>query len=98
MTDINHLAQAISIIFSSTFKLDVPFLDADLIEEGLMDSLLLVQLIMSLEERFGITIQLEDLEFDNLKTVRRIATLVASRLHDIQRVEIVRDPQAKVVG
>lgn len=50
--------------------------DADLLEEGILDSVTLVQLIVCLEQRFGVRIELNELEIDDLRSVRSIAGVV----------------------
>jgi D-alanine--poly(phosphoribitol) ligase subunit 2 len=50
--------------------------DVDLFETGLVDSIGLVELILELEDRFGISLPMEDLAIDDLRTVNRIADLV----------------------
>ena len=50
--------------------------DTDLLKEGVLDSVTLVQLIMLLEERFGVRIDLSELEIDDLRSVRSIAALI----------------------
>jgi D-alanine--poly(phosphoribitol) ligase subunit 2 len=50
--------------------------DVDLFETGLVDSIGLVELILALEDRFGINLPMENLEIDDLRTVRKIADLV----------------------
>jgi acyl carrier protein len=54
--------------------------DTDLIEEGLLDSLMLVELIVYLEEHYGIAVALDDLELDHFRSLRRLTQfIVASR-------------------
>jgi D-alanine--poly(phosphoribitol) ligase subunit 2 len=50
--------------------------DVDLFDTGLVDSIGLVELILELEDRFGIGLPMDNLEIDDLRTVRRIADLV----------------------
>lgn len=54
----------------------VPSADTDLIGEGILDSLTLVDLIMYLETEFGFTVALDQLELANFQTVGRIAEMV----------------------
>jgi len=54
--------------------------DADLIDEGLLDSLMLVELIVHLEEHYGISVALDDLELDHFRSLSRLTQfIVASR-------------------
>lgn len=50
--------------------------DVDLFETGLVDSIGLVELILELEDRFGVSLPMDNLEVDDLRTVRRIADLI----------------------
>jgi D-alanine--poly(phosphoribitol) ligase subunit 2 len=50
--------------------------DVDLFETGLVDSIGLVELIVELEDRFGVSLPMESLEIDDLRTVGRIADLI----------------------
>jgi acyl carrier protein len=67
---------ALIALFRDSLHIVVPSPDADLIEEGLLNSLILVDLIVLLEERFGLTMPLESLEIDQLRTVGGIAALL----------------------
>jgi methoxymalonate biosynthesis acyl carrier protein len=50
--------------------------DVDLFETGLVDSIGLVELVLALEDRFGVSLPMENLEIDDLRTVNRIADLI----------------------
>ena len=56
--------------------LDVPSIDTDVFETGLLDSMGFVELLAELEQRFGFVCQLDDLEMDNFRSVRAIAAFV----------------------
>jgi acyl carrier protein len=58
---------------------DVPAVDADVFESGVLDSLAFVDLLAALEREFGIAIALDDLEIDHFRSVARIADFVAAR-------------------
>jgi D-alanine--poly(phosphoribitol) ligase subunit 2 len=58
-------------------KVETP--DTDLLQQGILDSMSLVQLLVDLEERFGVKIELQDLQIDDLRTIRSIAALVAAK-------------------
>jgi len=60
-------------------QVEAPSADADLMESGLLDSLTLVELMSSLEERFGVRISFDEVEIDNFRSVRRIAEFVNQR-------------------
>ncbi len=50
--------------------------DTDLLDEGLLDSLLLVDLIFHLEERYGVSLGGDQVSPGNFRSVRTIAGLV----------------------
>ena len=50
--------------------------DVDLFETGLVDSIGIVELILALEDRFGISLPMENLELDDLRSVGGIAGLI----------------------
>lgn len=52
---------------------------ADLIEAELIDSLGIIQLISSLEEKYGIAIDDDDLDPENFRSVERIAMFVEAK-------------------
>jgi methoxymalonate biosynthesis acyl carrier protein len=61
-------------------RLDPPPPDLDLAASGLLDSLLLVELVLFVEERFGVATALDEVELENFATVARAAGFVVSRL------------------
>ncbi len=58
-------------------RVEVPEPDTDLLETGTLDSLGLVELLLQLERRFGVKVDLEGLDFDHLRSVASIADFVA---------------------
>ena len=67
-------------IFVETFHLDAPAPDVDLVETGILDSFQLVELLVELEKKFGVQIDIEGLDLDDLRTLDRIARLVLSNV------------------
>jgi acyl carrier protein len=65
-------------LFLCELDLEVPDPDTDLIEEGLLDSLMLVELIVHLEDRYGIEVSLDDLELEHFRSLRRVAQFVTA--------------------
>jgi methoxymalonate biosynthesis acyl carrier protein len=53
--------------------------DYPLIENGVLTSLQTVELVMFMEERFGITVEDDELDEENFGSVQNIAGLVASK-------------------
>jgi D-alanine--poly(phosphoribitol) ligase subunit 2 len=71
--DLNARVRA---VFVETLNIQVPSEDTDLIDGGLLDSLALVELLVELEQRFGVDIPLDTLDVDDFRTVRRIGQLI----------------------
>jgi len=63
-------------IFRDGLELDVE-VDTDVIAGGMLDSLAFVQLLLALEEEFGVKIDLSELELEDFSSVARVARLVA---------------------
>ncbi|SRR5258706_15720280 len=55
--------------------------ETDLLAAGILDSLTLVQMLMHLEERFGLRVAVEDLEIEDLRSIHAIARLVTRQKH-----------------
>jgi D-alanine--poly(phosphoribitol) ligase subunit 2 len=53
-------------------NIDVVDVDVDLIDTGVVDSLALVTLIITLEEMFACELPLDDFDLENFRSARRI--------------------------
>jgi len=78
LTDVNAVIERISAVFAESFHIEVPSPDTDLLETGILDSFQFVELLVQLEQRFGLRIKIDDIELDDLRTLSRIARLVAA--------------------
>jgi acyl carrier protein len=78
LTDANAIIERLGAVFVESFHIQVPGADTDLLESGLLDSFQMVELLSELEQRFGFRINIEDIELDDLRTLSRIARLVAA--------------------
>lgn len=63
-------------LFRRVLTVDPPAADTDLIENGLLDSLALVELIFALEQEFGLKLPLDALELDAFRSIETIAAFV----------------------
>jgi len=79
MTDARDLEAQIAEVFAERLQVHVPSPDLDLFEGGVVDSLMFVKLLTSLEQRFGFRISFEELEIDDFRTLRHIARFVAAK-------------------
>jgi len=57
-------------------NLDVPSPDLDLIDTGALDSIAFVELLVRLEDAFGVRVSLDDLDIDYFRSIRSIAAFV----------------------
>jgi len=71
------LQQQINALFVEKLNLDVPSVETDLIETGLLDSLSLVELLAQLEVTFNVSISLDDLDLDNFRSLESVTRFVA---------------------
>ena len=69
-----------------TVMVDSP--EVDLLETGLIDSIGLVELILQLEDRFGVSLPMDALEIDDFRSINKIADLI-TRLSTIRLERVV---------
>lgn len=74
------IQEEIRAILRTQAAVEVPHADWDLIESGVMDSLTFVDMLFHIEQRFSVTLDVETLELDDLRSVARIGRLVAARI------------------
>ena len=67
---------AIRGLLSEKLLVEVDSPEADLLKAGILDSLALIQLLVHLEERFGVKIALDELEIEDLRSIASIAQMV----------------------
>jgi acyl carrier protein len=77
--DKQALIREIQTLFVEELYITVESVEADLFNEGILDSQSLIQLIIKLEERFALQLPLNDLELESLSSVVKIGNLVANR-------------------
>jgi len=73
----DQLQQQIIEIFSERFETPLASDDVDLLETGLVDSVKIVELVLELEQRFGVSLPFEELEIDDFRTVLRLAERIS---------------------
>src|SRR5258705_6524533 len=66
-------------LFTDVLNLDVPSTSTDLIDTAILDSQKFVELLLHLEQRFDVRIEIDDFELENFRCIERIATLVSQR-------------------
>jgi acyl carrier protein len=65
-------------VFVEKFNIEAPSPDTDLLASGVLDSFQFVELLLQLERGFGLRVRIGDIELDDLRTLERIARLVAA--------------------
>lgn len=73
----NDLDRTLLTMFEENLNVSVPSAETDLLDTGLLNSVSFVELVMLLEERFGVTVPLDELELDQFRTIRQISAFVA---------------------
>jgi acyl carrier protein len=68
----------LSRLITEKLLLDLSSPQEDLLSSGAIDSLSLIQLLVTLEEHFGVRIPLDELEIEDLRSVQSIARLIES--------------------
>ncbi len=63
--------QRINNIFSDVLLRDVDSPKTDLFETGILDSMALVELLLNLEQQFGLTIDIIDLDLENFRSMEK---------------------------
>jgi len=77
MKEYAELQDRLAAIFSQYLNIEAPGSDTDLLATGILDSLALVELLLRLEQTFGMRISIDDLELDNFRSLDSIARFVA---------------------
>jgi acyl carrier protein len=60
-------------------EVEVPTVDTDLFETGILDSMAFIELLARLEQEFGTKCSMEDLDIENFRTVTRIAAFIQGK-------------------
>ena len=73
------LHDSIVTLFLEKLNIEIASVETDLMETGALDSLAFVELLLHLEQKFGIGISLENLELENFRSIASIAKFIVSR-------------------
>jgi acyl carrier protein len=76
MNDTLSVESRIARFFATRLHVEIPGIDDDLVETGVLDSLALVELVLFLNQELQADVPLDDI--DGFRSIRRIAGLVAS--------------------
>ena len=80
MSEMAPIVERLNAVFVENLRVEVPSSDTDLLETGILDSFQFVELLFQLEREFGVRIPIEDINLDDLRTLERIARLVAANV------------------
>jgi acyl carrier protein len=76
MTYVGDLQLRINKIFSEKLNLEIPSVNTDLVEEGILDSLTFVELLVCLEQEFMVKVPMDSVDFDNFRSIAKITEFV----------------------
>lgn len=76
MSDRITLQRRLARWFLDSLHVEIPSPETDLFETGVLDSLGFVELVLHLEQEFGVKITLEQVEIDHFRSVERIAAFL----------------------
>jgi D-alanine--poly(phosphoribitol) ligase subunit 2 len=83
MAETTELHRRIAGVLAGALNIEVPAVDTDLFESGVLDSLAFVELLLQLEREFGIATSVDDLELENFRTIAHISEFVLARTADV---------------
>lgn len=78
MTNEQAVIERLGALFVESFHIEAPSSDTDLLETGILDSFQFVELLLQLEQQFDFRVKIEDIDLDDIRTLARIARLVAA--------------------
>lgn len=65
-------------MLTDRLDLDAATPDTDIVDNGALDSFAIVEVLVALEERFGVEVDVDELDVDDFRSARSIATLIAA--------------------
>jgi len=92
MANIATVREHVSQLFANVLSLEVPSVDVDLFDAGILDSELFMALLLQLERVFGVRVEIADLDIDNFRSISCIARFVADRMSPDEIVDNVPAP------
>lgn len=83
MLDRAVVQSQIAHLIADKLELDEPAVDTDLFNEGILDSLSYVRLVVELQQEFGVQISLGEIDIDHFRTVEQIAEFLMQNLGEL---------------
>jgi acyl carrier protein len=75
----DSLQAELTALFTKRLGVDVPSPDTDLLATGRLDSVGFVELLVQLEKRFGLRVELDEVEVEHFRSLNAIAAFIADR-------------------
>lgn len=91
MNAITPMQSRVLKFFLERVHIEIPSTDTDLLETAVLDSLAFVDLLLYMEQEFGIKVSFDDLELDNFRSIEKIAKYVATRNGASSALETVQN-------
>src|SRR5439155_22951357 len=82
ITTTRSLQADLSALLANMLHVQVPSPDTDLLATARLDSVGMVELLLQIEKRFGVRVDMRDFEIDNFRSLSAIAAFVAERRGD----------------
>ena len=67
-------------LFLESLSIEVPSVDTDIIQTGLLDSLGLVELLFQIEREFQLRLSLDEIDIDQFRTLRSIGEFLLTTM------------------
>ena len=77
--DYRSVQARLTALFSEIMHVDVPSVETDLFDSGILDSQRFVELLLHIEKYFNTPIDIDDFEIENFRCIETIATLILQR-------------------
>ncbi len=88
-TSFPGVEQRIRTILNDRLQIEAPASDQDLFQEGILDSLSFVDMLVALEGEFSINIALDQIDLDDFRSISRICDYI--KKHTLGEASIVRN-------
>jgi acyl carrier protein len=79
MRNFEIISNRIQSIFCEELQIDPPGVSEDLIDAGVLDSMMFVSLVAHLEAEFGMSVSLQEVEVTDFSTIEKITQLVVTK-------------------
>jgi len=76
--DVQSVIARLATVFQA-MHVEVPSVETDLFDSGILDSQRLVELLFQIEQNFDTQIDMQDFEMENFRCIQKIASLIIQR-------------------